>query len=193
MVKEAGASFGYVQSDEISLVLKKGDLIFGGRGQKLESSLAAICSVFFTKNLPHYIHERADDMATFDCRAWNVPTPWEAANTIRWRFLDAIKNSVSMCAFAQFSHKSLLNKNTVEKLELLRDNGTPWEAQPYINRQGSMYKYVEVSRPFSTEEIARLPPKHEAYKNPGLVVVRHEIQLLPELSIADITPDLVYP
>ena len=66
-------------------------------------------------------------LAFFDCRAWNVPNRDEAANTLLWRYLDCIKNSISMATYGLYSQKELDNKNSKEKIKMLLDKGIDWE------------------------------------------------------------------
>lgn len=59
----------------------------------------------------------------FDCRVFNVPTLEELANSFLWRENDAIKNSISGMALNFYSHKELQNKNSDEKVHLMRMKG----------------------------------------------------------------------
>jgi len=90
LVEKTNACIGYVQSDEISLVLPDGkDSLFNGRIQKLTSIIASMATAMFNSA----IHVQYPDkpLAEFDCRVWNVPNRTEAANTILWREFDATK------------------------------------------------------------------------------------------------------
>ena len=43
---------------------------------------------------------------------------------------------------------------------------------------GAWFRRVEITRAFTAEELDALPPLHAARKDPGLQVVRHDIQQL---------------
>ncbi len=179
LVKECGALIGYTQSDEISLLYYstgKGEPFLGGRYQKLTSILAATATFVFNRRLAAELPEKADKMALFDCRAWVVPSLEEAANTLLWRELDASKNSISMAAQARISHTDLQGKNGKEQQELLFQRaGINWNDYPARSKRGAWFRRVEVTRAFTTEELDKLPPLHEARKNPELRVTRHDV------------------
>jgi len=180
LVAETQALIGYTQSDEISLVWYspdiKSQIFFDGRISKMTSILAAICSVEFNRLLPGFLPENRGDSPVFDCRVWTVPTKMEAANTLLWREQDATRNSVSAAAQSMFSHKELQGKNTNFMQEMLFAAGINWNDYPAFFKRGTWTQKRRVIRPFTTEEIEKLPAKHEARKNPGLTVERWNIQ-----------------
>lgn len=165
LVKETNANCGYTQSDEITLTWYSPDFIkqtfFNGRVSKLTSILAAMQSVYFNSKL-NCIPERVDCMPLFDCRVWNVPTLEEGANVFLWREQDAIKNSISMAARAYFSHNELLNKNGPHMKSMLLEKGVNWDDYPAFFKRGTYVQRQKVYRPFTPEEIDKLPPKHAA-------------------------------
>ena len=74
LVEKTDACLGYVQSDEISLILSdRKEPMFGGRIQKLTSVIASMATAKFNE----VIHKTFPDkpLAEFDCRVWNVPRP----------------------------------------------------------------------------------------------------------------------
>lgn len=188
LVGMSNAILGYTQSDEISLVLHitnpESQMYFGGRIQKLTSVLASAATLYFNKNLPLSIPEKTQAEAMFDCRVWNVPSLTEAANCIYWRELDAIKNSISMAAQAQFSHKALQGKNSSEKIDMLKSVGVDWNAYPSFFKRGTYFRRITKLSKFSMDEICMLPEKHEARTNPDLMVERAVIERveMPDLS-----------
>ena len=156
LVKEFGASIGYVQSDEISLVLKNDyehGAIFEGKVQKLVSTLASAATAFFNANFTKYFDglnttDFCNRLPTFDCRIFSLPNWDEATNAILWRYLDALKNSKQMLAQYHFSHKELqkLNgKQLVDKLKV--EKNVIWEDQPEFFKSGIFVKKsnIEVS------------------------------------------------
>lgn len=198
LVKETNAVLGYTQSDEISLVILpqgKAEPYFGGRIQKICSILAASCSVKFNWELSRVYPDLGDKFPIFDARVWNVPTLQEAANTILWREQDAAKNSISSAANAYFSHKSLHGLDSKQKQEkLFQEKGINWNDYPDGCKHGYFIKRVVTSKPFTTEELASLPPKHEAHKNPNLIITRSKYSLveMPKLSSIQNLPDVLF-
>jgi tRNA(His) 5'-end guanylyltransferase len=182
LVEETSACCGYTQSDEITLAWYttnlKTELFFGGRYQKMTSVLAGMAALEFEAQLRAELPEKAGRGAVFDCRAWTVPTTEEAANAFLWREQDAVKNSISSAAQSVFSHKQLFGKHTGEMQEMLFQKGINWNDYPAFFKRGTYLQRKSVSRPFTVEELAELPPLHNARKNPGLVVERHEVREL---------------
>jgi tRNA(His) 5'-end guanylyltransferase len=184
LVEETNARIGYTQSDEINLVLYSDDheskIYFDGRLQKLVSQLAAQATAAFNFLLPTHLPEKAaqrglHNLPSFDARVFVVPSLTEAANAILWRELDASKNSVSMAARAYYSHGELLGKNSSEMQEMLFQKGVNWDSYPAFFKRGTYIRRRAVRRKFSVEELAALPPLHNAHKNPDLEIERSEI------------------
>ena len=175
LVERTDACIGYVQSDEISLILSDiKDPMFGGRVQKLTSVIASMATAKFNQEIHKFYPDKP--LAEFDCRVWNVPSRTEAANTILWREFDATKNSISMAARAYYSDKQLLNKNSSEKQDLLMEKGVNWNDYPDFFKRGTYGKRVVVNRTLTPEELKDLPEHHEARKNPDMIVTRTEIR-----------------
>ena len=194
LIEECNAVIGYTQSDEITLVLKPmshiGDYYFGGRVQKICSMLSAVASVEFNR-LVHEVEftklesRIGNRKAYFDCRAWNVPHMDFAALVLSWRQADSIKNAISMIAQTLYPHKELLNKNSDEKIEMIKKKGyaMKWDAKAWsgdmffdkeaMNMQGTFIVRKLIIRKLTTEELENLPPNHNARKNPDLLVSRH--------------------
>lgn len=183
LVTEADARCGYTQSDEISLAWYTDDptsqIFFDGRVCKMTSQLAALASVYFNRRLPEFLPiEYAERMPTFDARVWTVPTLAEAANCFLWREWDATKNSVSMAARAHYSHAELHGKDGRAMQEMLWQKGVNWNDYPAFFKRGTYVRRVRVSRPFTVDELERLPPKHQARLDPNLVIERSEVRTL---------------
>ena len=198
MVEKTNASLGYTQSDEISLVIitqPESEVYFGGRVQKLCSILAAACSVQFNALLPSFLPEKVKFLPIFDCRVFNVPTLWEAANTILWREKDAIKNSISVAAQSMFSHKSLDGLHSSEKIEkMLKEKNVNWHDYPDDFKHGSFFRRIISEIPFTQKEISELPEKHQARKNPNILVKRTKIVKidLPDLKTIANLPEVLF-
>ena len=197
LVEETNACIGYTQSDEISLIFYsdtvESQVFFDGRIQKMNSVLASLCSVYFNKLLEKtvdrvYLDNRNNSRLikiwiqkpklapVFDCRAWTVPNQIEACNVLLWREIDATKNSISMAASHYYSDKELFKKNSSDKHEMLHEKGINWNDYPIFFKRGSYIQRRSVKKKFTAEELTKLSPKHEARKNPDLVVERSEVR-----------------
>ncbi len=179
LVEETGANCGYTQSDEITLAWYSSrrdcQIYFDGKIQKMVSTLAAICSVYFNKLLPSCLPEKQFSTPTFDCRVWTVPTLEEGANCFLWREQDATKNSISMAASHYYNHSQLMNKTGSEKQDMLFAKGVNWNDYPDFFKRGTFVQKRAVNKAFAAEELAKLPPKHAARSNPQLTVERSEV------------------
>ncbi len=173
LVKESNAVVGYTQSDEISLLWKSGkDLFFGGKIQKINSVLASLATAFFIKNLDGL----SDKLVSFDSRLWQVYEDKDIINYFKWRQLDAIRNSVSMTAHAFLSHNEVQGKKTKELKEILFEKKyVDWRAYPNMLKFGTFVRNRQIVRDFTEEEIKNLPPKHQYFSNPELVINRSVI------------------
>ena len=180
LVEDTGARVGYTQSDEISLLYYSDSLhsqvFLDGRVQKMTSILAAMATARFAALLPERVPEKAGSLALFDCRTWVVPSRDEATNVFLWREQDATKNSIAMAAHHYYPRSELHGKNGAEMQEMLFQKGVNWNDYPAFFKRGTYVQRRTVSRPFTADEIARLPPMHDAHKNPDLVIERTVIQ-----------------
>lgn len=182
LVEETNACVGYTESDEISLILYsetlKSQVFFDGRIQKLTSVLASLATAKFLSLVFERLPDKARELPVFDCRVWNVPNKDEAANAILFRENDASRNSCSMAASHYYSHKELDNKTSKEKNEMLFAKGINWNDYPSHFKRGTFIQRKKVLRKFTTSELDKLPPKHEARKNPDLVYERSEVEIV---------------
>jgi tRNA(His) 5'-end guanylyltransferase len=180
LVEELNAVVGYCQSDEITLVLNNDNSesrpIFDGKFHKITSVSASMATAYFNKKLGQAIPERADTMAFFDSRVWNVPNQSEAANCIVWRELDATRNAVQMAAQFYYSHNQLQGKHTGELNELLFAKGINFNDYPARFKRGAYFKRVTRLVKFSSDELEALPPKHAARANPDLAFERSVVE-----------------
>lgn len=142
LVTETGASVGYTQSDEITLVFlnnqENSDVEFNGKIQKLVSTIAAKTSVRFNRLLEREIPEKLDDEPVFDARAWNVPTVDRALESVVVRMRDARKNSISMACHAHIDHRKTMGKTSLERLEMLKDLSIVWNDYPEFCKTGTL-------------------------------------------------------
>ncbi len=182
LVKETNALVGYTQSDEISLIWHtnniESQIFFDRKIAKMTSILSAMTTLFFNKNLPKHLPEKQDKNPLFDARVFNVPTKTEAIKYLIWREMDATRNSINQAARTLYSHKQLDKKNSSEKQELLFSKGINWDKYPDYFKRGTYIRQIETKRSFTTEELDKLPEKHEARRNPNLEILRTDIEIL---------------
>jgi tRNA(His) 5'-end guanylyltransferase len=187
LVRKTGALAGYTQSDEITLMWFSDDptsqkVFFDRRLLKMVSVLASLATVRFnqkfSENWPDFIDP--ENPPVFDCRVWVVPNKDEAANSFLWRIEDAKTNSIQALGQANFSHNRLQGmKNGEIVAALLSEKGINWNFLPQQFRFGTFIQRKTVVRPFTHEELERLPKKHEAITNPGLLVERSDVTTMP--------------
>lgn len=179
LIEETHALAGYTQSDEITLLFNSDDVKsqvwFDGRVLKMNTGLAASATLFFYQEVLKTMPEFAYRNPRFDARANNVPNRTEAANNFLWRERDASKNSVSMAARGYYSHTQVHGKNRHEMMDMLMDKGVNWNDYPAFFKRGTFLQRRVTEGPFTSEELAALPPKHHAHTNPELVVTRSRI------------------
>jgi tRNA(His) 5'-end guanylyltransferase len=182
IVEESNAIIGYTQSDEITLILysddRKSNIYHEGKKQKILSKLTAKCVNFFNERRKELLPEH-DKIAVFDARIYQTPTLHDATIQLLWRENDATKNSIAMLAQSLFSHKELqgLNGNEMQD-KMMIEKGINWNDLPSKYKRGVYVKRIKTSDRFSAEELAKLPPMHNAHKNPDLVIDRSVIKVV---------------
>lgn len=141
--KVGGCKIAYVQSDEITLILKdteEQDPFFGNRLCKLQSIIASMATSKFNqlvllndiKDIPCSKEDIVDiiennTLYEFDCKAWNVPTLNDAFASILYRQNDCIRNSKEAAAQFYFTQKQLHGKTTDEQIEMVKTiKGVDW-------------------------------------------------------------------
>lgn len=137
-----GAKLGYVQSDEISVLLtdfetEKTDMWLDGNIQKIASISASIVTAAFNNA---YV-DRPDQLALFDARVFVIPDYVEVENYFVWRQKDATRNSVQMMAHALYPYKELVGKKNSELQEMIFQKNKNWNTLPPSLRRGrAIYK-----------------------------------------------------
>lgn len=180
LVEETNAVIGYTQSDEITLVLYSADrssLIYNdGKKQKILSKLTAKCVNFFNSKRLELLPGH-DKIATFDCRVYQTPTLNDATIQLLWRENDATKNSISMLARSLFSHSSIMNLNGHEMQDkMMLEKNVNWNELETRFKRGTYVKRTKTSRPYTKDELESLPEKHNARRNPDLLIERNIIE-----------------
>lgn len=162
-----GCVLGYVQSDEITLILLDyqtltTDAWFDYEVQKMCSIAASMATMafnkYFERNAMHICQidllqeygietvpaelcetycKAIEKGAMFDCRCFNIPKE-EVTNLIYWRQLDAARNSIQMVGQANFSHNELQEKSCNEIQDMLMlQKGINWNDFPTHLKRGS--------------------------------------------------------
>ncbi|MEV6791272.1 tRNA(His) guanylyltransferase Thg1 family protein [Streptomyces sp. NPDC051320] len=112
-----GTAFAYTQSDEISLLVtdfatEQTEPWFEGVVAKQLTIAASLATAVLNERRP-------GRRALFDARLFTLSDPVEVANYFLWRQRDAVRNSISMAAQAQFSHRRLHGVSSKGMQELL--------------------------------------------------------------------------
>ena len=147
-----GAKLGFVQSDEISIVLTDFDKIttdawFDGNIQKIVSVSSSMATSKFNQlRLIRHIDENGMDgyavaidgnmitsvdvlnfkLAEFDARTFTIPSKTEVYNYMVWRQQDTVRNSISSVAQSLYSAKQLNGKNMTEQQDMIHEKGINW-------------------------------------------------------------------
>jgi len=171
-----GCKMGYVQSDEISLLLTNDDTHqtqpwFDNNIQKIVSISASMATLYFNKHFQELKEKWLDDYheawntskeedqycdvllkkeptAMFDSRAFVVPKE-EVNNYFYWRQLDASRNSILSCAQAYIGKKQSHGFKCDQLQEkLFSEKGINWNNLPTDQKRGAcvIFKNVEVER-----------------------------------------------
>lgn len=157
-----GAKLGYVQSDEISLVLTDFDELgthawFDNNLQKMASVAASMATAKFNQlRMARATWEGSDvegmldhddiqgfKLAMFDARVFQIPFIDEVVNYFIWRQQDAVRNSISSVAQSMYSPRELHGKTTNQMQEMIFQKGTNWNDFTYREKRGGVITKVE--------------------------------------------------
>jgi tRNA(His) guanylyltransferase len=158
-----GAKLGYVQSDEISILLTDFDDItthawFDNNLQKMASIAASMATAKFNQLRMQRATWEGNDiecmldhddiesfkLATFDARVFQIPFVDEVQNYFIWRQQDATRNSISSVAQSLYSHKELNGKKTDEMQEMIFQKGINWNDYDFRRKRGAVIGRVPV-------------------------------------------------
>ena len=144
-----GCKVGYVQSDEISLVITdfetpEDSLFFGGRLVKMLSIIPSLATGEFNRlaimnGIPvsdGHVACSADDIlgmiaeydpVQFDAKVWQVPNLNDCYAWFLYRQIDCIRNSKQQHAQYYLSHNQLVGKDCDEQVKMVLDQeGVDW-------------------------------------------------------------------
>lgn len=205
-----GVQFAYVQSDEISLIIKKtnpeGQVFFGGRVCKMQSIMASLATCKFNQlmmlheaqkikkasralcaTIPFMIENAT--LYQFDCKVWNVDSANDAMAWILFRNIDCVRNSKQQTAQTYVKHKELLNKNTDEQIQLcFEKSGVNWHDFDNGKKYG---RIVKRTMKYLTTESGIDYIRHAWEATPGVDLTQQDdrMNLVNELNMIDIYGD----
>lgn len=148
----------FVQSDEISLILKDNSFTctpFDGRLCKLQSVIPSMATAYFNKEIIKRNLELGmsiDEITKmpdycFDCKAWSVPTTNESMAWLLYRQIDCIRNSKQQFTQTYMPHNMLVGNNTDKQVELcLEKTGNDWNAIEDYKKYGRLLYKVSVNK-----------------------------------------------
>ena len=164
-----GAKFGFVQSDEISILVTDFDTLqtdawFDGNIQKIVSVAASMATAKFNQlRWMRYVNERYNDavaedpiswewfegvrklkLAEFDASTFTIPSKTEVANMMVWRQQDTVRNSISSVAQTLYSSKELRGKNMKVQQEMIFQKGQNWNDFTPQEKRGRFINKQEV-------------------------------------------------
>jgi len=170
-----GAKFGFVQSDEISILVTDFDKIgtdawFDGNIQKMVSISASMAASKFNhlrmkriidnsvKVIDYLVHITPFtndimnmNLANFDARVFTIPSKTEVANMMVWRQQDTVRNSISSVAQSLYSHNELNCKTTNQMQDLIHEKGINWNDYPAKQKRGRFIEKQEIQLETSFE------------------------------------------
>jgi len=100
--------FGYTQSDELSILLRRDEALFGRKLRKLDSILAGEASAKFS--LAFGAH------ASFDARICQLPDVDTVVDYFRWRHEDAHRNALNGHAYWLLRRQGATDHEATQKL-----------------------------------------------------------------------------
>jgi len=161
-----GAKIGFVQSDEISILMTDFDKLqtdawFDGNIQKIVSIASSMTTSKFNQlRWMRYVNERFNrgdendpvswewfegvrklKLAEFDARTFTIPSKSEVMNSFIWRQKDCVRNSIQSVGQSLYSHSELNNKNTSNIQEMIFQKGQNWnDYDPMLKRGRLVFK-----------------------------------------------------
>lgn len=164
--KIQGAEIGFVQSDEISILLTdfathQTDAWFDGNIQKIVSVAASMATSKFNQlrmirimntysDGRRFVHDFNDQehlvmnpfkLAEFDARTFTIPAKSEVKNYFIWRQQDTVRNSISSVAQNLYSDGELKGKNMSVQQEMIFQKGINWnDYNPVLKRGRFVFK-----------------------------------------------------
>lgn len=133
------AILAYSQSDEISVIIK-GDNTgsqqwFSNNIQKITSLTSSMATLAFNR----FFQKQYPDLSgIFNARAFTLESEEEVIDYLNWRRSDCRKNSISMNAEPFMTAKESLGLNSLDRLELAKNNNADWEVLDEHCKNGTL-------------------------------------------------------
>jgi len=160
-----GAKFGYVQSDEISILItdfeeRDTQMWFDGNLQKMASVAASMATSKFNElRVDRYIREKFNSgietitplwienlkrvkKAEFDARVFQIPQKSEVENYFIFRQQDGTRNSVQSVAQSLYSQSELNGKKEKDMQEMIFQKGINWNDYHFREKRGGIIAKV---------------------------------------------------
>jgi tRNA(His) guanylyltransferase len=137
--------YGYTQSDELNLLFRRDEALFGRRLRKLLSILAGEASAKFSLELGR--------LGVFDARISQLPAVDDVVDYFLWRQEDAHRNALNGHTYWLLRGQGLSDREATEQLngasvaernELLFRHGRNFNDLPAWQRRGSAMRWREV-------------------------------------------------
>jgi len=143
-----GVLFGYTQSDELNLLLRKDEALFGRKLRKLLSVLAGEASAKFSLTF--------GTLGAFDARVSQLPDVDAVVDYFRWRHEDAVRNALNGHSYwllrrqgldDDAATRQLRGVSVAERNELLFRHGVNFNDVPAWQKRGvGLYRRDGVPR-----------------------------------------------
>ena len=203
-----GAKFGYVQSDEISILITDYDDIsthawFDGNLQKMASIAASLATAKFNQlRMSRFARNSGIEgypvaydgkllmdvsienfkLAMFDARVFQIPYQEEVFNYFIWRQQDATRNSISSVAQTYFSPNELKGKKTNDMQDMLMvQKEINWNDFSPREKRGALIRKVE--RQFVRKDIDPIDDGKTYAIDKGNIYTRNVWEADPETPI----------
>jgi tRNA(His) guanylyltransferase len=166
-------TYGYTESDEISLLLDTDENSFDRKVRKLTSILAGEASAKFTQSM--------GTIGVFDCRVIPLPNVDLVVDYFRWRAEDASRNALNAWCYWKLrdnglsvfeATKLLQGKSVSEKNELLFQFGINYNDLPDWQKRGIGFYYEKVDK-----------NAFNLKTNASITVARRQLKVDMELAI----------
>ena len=132
-------TYGYIQSDEISLLFDLHESSFSRKTRKIDSILASYCTAYFNK------YSNIETLAMFDCRTIALPTKEDVVDYFLWRQEDSARNALNSYCYWLLRSKGyskgkatsmLMHKSVSDKNELLFQDKINYNDLPNWQKRG---------------------------------------------------------
>ena len=191
-----GAKFGFVQSDEISILITDFDKIgtdawFDGNIQKMVSVASSMATSKFNqlrtiRQLKYTVGFNYADMklAEFDARIFTIPCDYEVENYFIWRQQDTVRNSISSVAQSLYkNHNDLKGKNMSVQQEMIFQKGINWNdyAPKYKRGRVIQKEMVAMETPFVSVDKKQTAYERSVWKSTECPIFTQEREFLEKL------------